>query len=82
MNVYRTEEKSHLPRYRMKIIEGPPGDLRQHYRGTGFCWHPGGLTAITAPPGHTWGFENGILTSRPGAWATFRRTFLPVRFAA
>jgi hypothetical protein len=33
-------------KYRMRLIESPPGDPRPRYRGTGFCQDPGGLTEI------------------------------------
>jgi hypothetical protein len=54
--------------YRMQIIESPPGDPRQRYRGTGFCTTPGGLTLIEAKPGDAFGFEGDTLVSVPGPW--------------
>lgn len=60
---------------RMKIIPSPPGDPRPRYRGTGFDRRPGAMTQIEAPKGHSWGFENGVLVARPGAWVKFAGLF-------
>lgn len=66
-----------MARFRMQIIEPPPGDRRPRYRGTGFNLEPGGVTEISVPSGQTWGFDGGVLTARPGRWVTFLNAFRP-----